>query len=125
MFALEPLVVSDFPKAMEFWTAVLGQINYEPQHDFTNLQTFGKSSDCPNFSIVQGHAETLDHGRILLQVDNKDQVKAVYAKAVAVGGKPIKVDAVEGQTDEDQSKATFLDFEGNTVEVYVAKMDIF
>jgi hypothetical protein len=125
MFALEPLVVSDFAKAMEFWEAVLRQIDYEPQHDFTNLQTFGKSSDCPNFSIVQGNAENLEHGPILLQVDSEEQVKAVYAKAVTVGGKPIKVDAAEGERDEDQSRAKFLDFEGNIVEVYVGKMEIF
>jgi hypothetical protein len=125
MFALEPLVVSDFPKAKEFWMAVLRQIDYEPQHDFTNLQTFGKSSDCPNFSIVQGHADNLDLGPILLQVDSKEQVKAVYEKAVTVGGKPIKVDAAGGKTEEDQSRAKFLDFEGNIVEVYVGKMDIF
>jgi predicted lactoylglutathione lyase len=129
MFDLDPLVVSDFPKAMEFWKAVLEQIDYAPQHKFNNnFQTFGKSSDCPNFFIAQGHAENLEHGRILLQVDNKEQVKAVHAKAITVGGKRIKVDKVEGEADEgeadeDQSRATFLDLEGNIVEVYVAKRD--
>jgi predicted lactoylglutathione lyase len=125
MFDLDPLVVSDFPKAIEFWKAVLEQIDYTPQEKFNNnFQTFGKSSDCPNFFIAQGHAENLEHGRILLQVDNKEQVKAVHAKAMTVGGKRIKVDdKVEGKADEDQSRATFLDLEGNIVEVYVAKED--
>lgn len=123
MFALEPIVVSDLPKAVEFWSPVLNEMGYAPQHEFDNLLTFGKSSDSPNFSIAKGHTEIIDSSPILLQVESPKEVKAVYEKAVAVGGKSIKVDKGEGKADEDQSRATFLDFEGRTVKVYVAEKD--
>ena len=126
MHDLEPLAVIDFPKAMEFWKMVLGQIGYAPQEGFPNIQTFGKESYCPNFSIVQGNGERFDRHVIYLQVDDSEEVEAVYGKAIAAGGKRILVDDKEvgkpGFVDGDRFMAKFLDLDGNTVEVYVADL---
>ena len=115
MFELEPVVVSDFPKAMEFWSTVLSTVGYAPQHNFSKLQTFGKVAHCPNFSIVEGSRENFDKCVIHLQVDDNEEVERFYEKALERGGKGSKgPDLVEGR----RFVGMFLDLDGNTVEVY-------
>ena len=115
MFELEPVVVSDFSKAMEFWRAVLSTVGYAPQHNFTMLQTFGKAAHCPNFSIVQGSGDNLAKRVIRLQVDDSEEVEEFYKKAVSTGGKEVEVpDLVDGH----RYVGKFLDLDGNIVEVY-------
>lgn len=115
MFELEPIVVSDFSKAVEFWRAVLSTVGYAPQHNFTMLQTFGKAAHCPNFSIVQGSGDSLTKRIIQLQVDDSEEVEEFYKKAVSTGGKGVEVpDLVDGH----RYVGKFLDLDGNTVEVY-------
>lgn len=108
-------MVSDFPKAMDFWRAVLSTVGYAPQHQFTKLQTFGKAAHCPNFSIVQGSKENFSKRVIQLQVDDSEEVEEFYKKAVATGGKEVELpDLVDGH----RYVGKFLDLDGNTVEVY-------
>jgi hypothetical protein len=115
MYELEPVVVSDFPKAMDFWKVVLGTVGYAPQHEFTKLQTFGKAAHCPNFSIVQGSRENFSTRVIRLQVDDSEEVEEFYKKAVAAGAKTVEVpDLVDGH----RYVGKFLDLDGNTIEVY-------
>lgn len=115
MFDLEPLVVSDFPKAKEFWGGVLSTVGYAPQHDFVELQTYGKTAHCPNFSIAQGDRERLLKRVIRLQLDDSEDVEELYKKAVAIGAKGLKVPEL---VDGDCYMGAFLDLDGNTVEVY-------
>ena len=128
MFALEPVTVTDFSKAREFWMTVLGQIGYRPQHCFPNLQTFGKTAHCPNFSIVQGTSKNFSQTVIYLQVDDAEEVHAIYCEAIAAGGK----DVIIGERRESATInrhgsqcARFLDIDGNTVEVYVEEPEAF
>ena len=124
MFALEPVTVTDFSKAREFWKAVLGQIGYSPQHCFPQLQTFGKAAHCPNFSIVQGTGKDVKQIIIYLQVDDAKDVRAIFNEAIAAGGKsPVGEDCQGLASDENTSeRARFLDIDGNTVEVYVGEL---
>jgi hypothetical protein len=121
MFALEPVTVTDFSKAREFWMTVLAQIGYRPQHCFPKLQTFGKTAHCPNFSIVQGTSENFNQTVIYLQVDDAKEVHAIYSEAIAAGGKEAAVDERRQDATVRNSShwARFLDIDGNTVEVYV------
>ena len=115
MYELEPVVVSDFTKAMDFWKTVLSTVGYAPQHQFTQLQTFGKAAHCPNFSIVQGSKDNLSKRLIQLQVDDSEEVEEFYKKAVATGGKQVEVpDLVDGH----RYVGKFLDLDGNTIEIY-------
>ena len=116
MYELEPVVVSDFSKAMSFWRTVLSTIGYSPQHEFTLLQTFGKAPHCPNFSIVQGCC--IDKCVIRLQVEDSEEVEEFYKKACEVGAKEVDAPEVEG----DRYVAKFLDLDGNTVEVYCGEI---
>lgn len=119
MYELEPVVVSDFTKAMDFWRTVLSTVGYAPQHQFTKLQTFGKAAHCPNFSIVQGSKENLSKRVIQLQVDDSEEVEEFYKKAVATGGRQVEVpDLVDGH----RYVGKFLDLDGNTIEVYCEGM---
>jgi predicted lactoylglutathione lyase len=115
MFELEPIVVSDFSKAMEFWRTVLGTVGYAPQHNFAALQTFGKSAHCPNFSIVQASGGNITKGVIQLQVEDSEEVEEFYKKAIVTGARGVdEPDLVDG----GRFMARFLDLDGNTVEVY-------
>jgi hypothetical protein len=115
MYGLEPVVVSDFGKANEFWKTVLSTVGYAPQHHFDNLQTFGKWAHCPNFSIVQGVTGTPIKQVIQLQVEDSEEVLEFYKKAVALGGKKVEVpELVDGQ----RFMGKFLDLDGNTIEIY-------
>lgn len=121
MFALEPVTVTDFSKAREFWMSVLGQIGYRPQHCFPKLQTFGKTAHCPNFSIVQGTKENFNRTVIYLQVDDAAEVHAIYSEAIAAGGEKVTIEEGTEHATVPNSRhwARFLDIDGNTVEVYV------
>ena len=115
MYELEPVVVTDFNKANEFWTGVLRTVGYAPQHNFANLQTFGKWAHCPNFSIVQANTGRPTKRIIQLQVDDSEEVVEFYKKAVASGAKGVEVpELIDGQ----RFMGKFLDLDGNTVEVY-------
>jgi predicted enzyme related to lactoylglutathione lyase len=115
MHGLEPIPVSDFTKAMEFWQPLLETVGYAPQHNFTGIQTFGKTAHCPNFSIVQGDKERFTTRNIRLQVVDSEEVEALLRKAVALGGTEIEwPDMMEG----DKFMGKFLDCDGNTVVVY-------
>jgi predicted enzyme related to lactoylglutathione lyase len=116
MHGLEPIPVADFSKATEFWSSVLGTVGYAPQHQFAQLQTFGKAPDCPNFSIVQGQKEKLGKREIQLQVEDSEEVVELVRRAVKVGGKKVEVpELVEGG---ERFMGKFLDLDGNTVVVY-------
>ena len=128
MFDLEPVTITDFSKARKFWMTVLGQIGYRPQHGFPNLQTFGKSAHCPNFSIVQGTSKNFSQTVIYLQVDDAEEVHAIYCEAIAAGGKDVIIDECResATTNRNGSRwARFLDIDGNTVEVYVEEPEAF
>ena len=115
MHGLEPIAVSDFSKASEFWSSVLGTVGYAPQHQFAQIQTFGKHAHCPNFSIVQGDKERLATRVIQLQVEDSEEVEELLRRAEAVGGKKVEhPDLVDGS----RFMGKFLDLDGNTVEVY-------
>jgi predicted lactoylglutathione lyase len=115
MYELEPVVVTDFNKANEFWRGVLGTVGYAPQHNFANLQTFGKWAHCPNFSIVQANTGRPMKRVIQLQVDDSEEVVEFYKKAVATGGKEVEVPEL---VDGERFVGKFLDLDENTVEVY-------
>jgi len=127
MFALEPLTVTDFSKAREFWKTVLGQIGYKPQHYFPQLQTFGKAADCPNFSIVQGTSDHFQQRVIYLQVDDERDVHSIFNGAIAAGGKEVVTGDCEGVVSDGKTRhrTRFLDIDGNTVEVYVVEPDTY
>jgi len=123
MFALEPVTVTDFSKAREFWKTVLRHIGYSPQHRFPQLQTFGKAPHSPNFSIVQGTGGHFKQIVIYLQVDDAKDVSAIFNEAIAAGGKSLAGEDGGGSgrvSDQNAGqRASFLDIDGNTVEVYV------
>jgi hypothetical protein len=115
MFQLEPLIVSDFSKAMSFWRPVLSTIGYSPQHEFTLLQTFGKAPHIPNFSIVQGICEKTT---VRLQVEDSEEVEEFYKKACEKGAKKVSEPEVLG----GRFSGRFEDLDGNTVEVYCEEL---
>lgn len=127
MFALEPLTVTDFSKAREFWKTVLGQIGYKPQHHFPQLQTFGKAAHSPNFSIVQGTSDHFTQTIIYLQVDDEKDVHSILNGALAAGGTDVVSEDCEGWVSDGSTRhrARFRDIDGNTVEVYVGGPDTY
>ena len=79
------LTVGDYEKSKQFFSRALAPLGIELAMEISGYAGFGKSGK-PEF-WVEGGSETHRPMHIAFIADNRDQVKAFYAAAMAAGGK--------------------------------------
>ena len=117
MFPVDPITVSDYTKAREFWTSVFKTVGYSPQHEFEGYQTFGPKEDCPNFSIAELRSPGPSPKQHLkFEWDDEKLVRDFYKKAVEAGATALKTPGLVSEYEVILGR--FLDLDGNMVDVF-------
>ena len=120
MIGYVTLGTNDLEKAAAFYEELLGTLGAKRIFDVETFVAFGTSMTEPSLAISKpfnGEAATVGNGTMVaLQMENKDQVKALYGKAMELGatceGKP-------GDRGDNFYAAYFRDLDGNKLNAFV------
>ena len=105
---------NDLEKAVHFYGELLGLMNAQPFFKSDRGVGWGVAADKPMFSVMKpfdGQAATAGNGSMVaITAANSDQVRALHAKALALGAKDEGVPGPRG--------AQFRDLDGNKLAVF-------
>jgi predicted lactoylglutathione lyase len=115
------LGTNDLEKAAAFYDALLGSIGHTRQfQDENGFIAWGTSLDEPALAITppfDGNPATVGNGVMAaMQMDSKEQVDALYAKAIELGATD---EGPPGQRIEGFYAGYFRDLDGNKLNAFV------
>jgi len=110
---------NDLEKAVYFYDELLGLMNAKPFFKSDRGVGWGVAADKPMFSVMKpfdGQAATVGNGSMVaLAAANSEQVKALHAKALALGAKD---EGAPGARGGQFYGAYFRDLDGNKLAVF-------
>jgi catechol 2,3-dioxygenase-like lactoylglutathione lyase family enzyme len=110
---------NDLDKAVSFYAELLGLLGAKPFFKTDRGVGWGVSPDKPMFSVLKpfdGQAATVGNGTMIaLAAANTEQVQALHAKALALGGTD---EGAPGQRGDGFYGAYFRDLDGNKLAVF-------
>ena len=110
---------NDLEKAVHFYSELLGLLGAKPFFKTDRGVGWGVSPGQPMFSVMQpfdGHPATAGNGTMVaLAAADAEQVQALYAKALALGGKD---EGAPGPRGKGFYGAYFRDLDGNKLAAY-------
>jgi catechol 2,3-dioxygenase-like lactoylglutathione lyase family enzyme len=120
MIGYTTLGTNDLPRAAAFYDELFAVIGIKRIMDFGRGYAWGTGMDKPGFGVMlpfDGQPATVGNGvMIALVVDSQDKVKALHAKALALGGKD---EGAPGARGEGFYAAYFRDLDGNKLNAFV------
>jgi catechol 2,3-dioxygenase-like lactoylglutathione lyase family enzyme len=115
------LVVADYEKSKQFFSRALAPLGIELAMEIGGYAGFGKAGK-PEF-WVEGGSETRRPMHIAFVADNRDQVKAFYAAAMAAGGKDNGPPGIREIYHPDYFGAFVIGPDGHNVEAVCHKAE--
>jgi len=119
MIGYTTLGTNDLPRAAAFYDELFAVIGVKRMMDFGRGYAWGTGMDKPGFGVMlpfDGQPATVGNGvMIALVVDSQDKVKALHAKALALGGKD---EGAPGARGEGFYAAYFRDLDGNKLNAF-------
>jgi catechol 2,3-dioxygenase-like lactoylglutathione lyase family enzyme len=110
---------NDLDKAVSFYAELLGLLGAKPFFKTDRGVGWGVSPDKPMFSVLKpfdGQAATVGNGTMIaLAAANTEQVQALHAKALALGGTD---EGAPGPRGDGFYGAYFRDLDGNKLAVF-------
>jgi catechol 2,3-dioxygenase-like lactoylglutathione lyase family enzyme len=110
---------NDLDKAVSFYAELLGLLGAKPFFKTDRGVGWGVSPDKPMFSVLKpfdGQAATVGNGTMIaLAAANSEQVQALHAKALALGGTD---EGAPGPRGDGFYGAYFRDLDGNKLAVF-------
>ncbi len=110
---------NDFPRAVVFYDTLLGLMGAKRFFESDRGVGWATAGDKPMFSVMKpfdGGAATVGNGTMVaLAAANREQVEALYAKALALGGKD---EGVPGLRGDNFYGAYFRDLDGNKLAAF-------
>lgn len=119
MIGYTTLGTNDLPRAAAFYDELFAVVGIKRMMDFGRGYAWGVGMDKPGFGVMipfDGQPCTVGNGvMVALVVDSKDKVNALYAKALALGGKD---EGAPGPRGEGFYAAYFRDLDGNKLNAF-------
>ncbi|MBT9455700.1 MAG: VOC family protein [Burkholderiaceae bacterium] len=119
MIGYTTLGTNDLPRAAAFYDELFAVIGIKRIMDFGRGYAWGVGMDKPGFGVMipfDGQAACVGNGvMVALTVDSQDKVKALHAKALALGGKD---EGAPGPRGEGFYAAYFRDLDGNKLNAF-------
>ena len=110
---------NDLDTAVHFYSELLGLLGAKPFFKTDRGVGWGVAPDQPMFSVLKpfdGQAATVGNGcMVALSAANPEQVQALHAKALALGGTD---EGAPGPRGEKVSDAYFRDLDGNKLAAF-------
>lgn len=110
---------NDLDKAVHFYSELLGLLGAKPFFKTDRGVGWGVAPDQPMFSVLKpfdGQAATVGNGcMVALSAANPEQVQALHAKALALGGTD---EGTPGPRGEKFYGAYFRDLDGNKLAAF-------
>ena len=110
---------NDLDQAVHFYSELLGLLGAKPFFKTDRGVGWGVSPDQPMFSVLKpfdGQAATVGNGcMVALSAANPEQVQALHAKALALGGSD---EGAPGPRGEKFYGAYFRDLDGNKLAAF-------
>lgn len=110
---------NDLDKAVHFYSELLGLLGGKPFFKTDRGVGWGVAPDQPMFSVLKpfdGQAATVGNGcMVALSAANPEQVQALHAKALALGGSD---EGAPGPRGEKFYGAYFRDLDGNKLAAF-------
>ena len=111
---------NDLARAAGFYDDLLAVIGAKRLMDMGTFIAWGTQMGSPMVALTKpfdGNAATVGNGvMVALQVDSKDKVNALHAKALALGGKD---EGPAGPRGDGFYAGYFRDLDGNKLNVFV------
>lgn len=119
MIGYTTLGTNDLPRAAAFYDELFAVIGIKRMMDFGRGYAWGAAMDKPGFGVMlpfDGQPASVGNGvMVALVVDSQDKVKALHAKALALGGKD---EGAPGPRGEGFYAAYFRDLDGNKLNAF-------
>ena len=119
MIGYTTLGTNDLPRAAAFYDELLALFGARRVMDFGTFIVWGNKPGAPGFSICKpynGEPATVGNGvMIALAASSPDQVKAVYEKAISLGGTD---EGAPGPRSDQFYAAYFRDLDGNKLNCF-------
>ncbi len=110
---------NDLPRAVAFYDALFGEIGIKQLMKFERGIGWGSGYDKPSFAVMKpfdGQPATVGNGVMIgLAAHTKDQVNALHAKALALGGHD---EGAPGLRGGNFYGAYFRDLDGNKIAAF-------
>ncbi len=110
---------NDLPRAIAFYDALFAEVGIKQIAKFQRGVGWGMSMDKPCFSVMMpfdGKPATVGNGTMIgLALQKQEQVKALHAKALALGGKD---EGAPGDRGGGFYGAYFRDPDGNKIAAF-------
>jgi len=111
---------NDIARAAKFYDALLGEFGAKRAMESDRLILWATGPGQPMFSVIKpydGKAATIGNGvMIALAAKSKEQVDAIYKKAIALGGKD---EGKPGPRGDGFYAGYFRDLDGNKLNAFV------
>jgi catechol 2,3-dioxygenase-like lactoylglutathione lyase family enzyme len=119
MIGYATLGSNDLPRAASFYDALLGLIGAQRQWEMPRGIAWGTAPNAPTLAVMNpfnGEPATVGNGVMIgLQVDSREQVAELHAKALLLGGKD---EGPVGSRGEGFYGGYFRDLDGNKLCVF-------
>lgn len=119
MIGYVTLGTNDINRAAGFYDALLGELGATRFMDFGTFIAWAVSPDKPALAVTRpydGHPATVGNGvMVALAVSSRDQVDALHARALALGGKD---EGAPGSRGEGFYAGYFRDLDGNKLNAF-------
>ena len=113
------LGTNDIDRAAGFYDALLGELGATRFMDFGTFIAWAVSPDKPALAVTRphdGHPATVGNGvMVALAVNSRDQVDALHARALALGGRD---EGAPGSRGEGFYAGYFRDLDGNKLNAF-------
>lgn len=119
MIGYVTLGTNDLPRAAAFYDALLAGIDAKRQWEYERGMAWGTSAQQPSLAVMtpfDGKPATVGNGVMVgLVVKTREQVDALYAKALSLGGTD---EGPAGPRGEGFYAAYFRDLDGNKLNFF-------
>ena len=119
MIGYTTLGTNDLPRAAASYDEIFAVIGIQRLMDFGRGYAWGTGMDKPAFGVMRpfdGKPASVGNGvMIALAVDSQDKVRALHAKALALGGSD---EGAPGPRGEGFYAAYFRDLDGNKLNAF-------
>lgn len=119
MIGYVTLGTNDLDRAAKFYDALLSEIGARRNMEFEGFVTWAVNPDQPSLALTKpfdGKAATPGNGTMVaLQLDSKEKVKALYAKAIELGATD---EGPPGPRGDGFYAGYFRDLDGNKLNAF-------
>lgn len=119
MIGYTTLGTNDLPRAAAFYDELFAVVGIRRMMEFDRGYAWGTGMDKPGFGVMRpfdGQPATVGNGvMVALVVDSQDKVKALHAKALALGGRD---EGAPGPRGDGFYAAYFRDLDGNKLNAF-------